>query len=73
VQTSAQMSSRRLGPLAVAIFLAARVATLGAGWVLAHQEQHGALNVLTKAEPVHYLRLAAHGYDAPPPIGPGGA
>jgi len=37
------------------------------------QEQHGALNVLTKAEPVHYLRLAAHGYDAPPPIGPGGA
>jgi len=73
VKSGSQMSSVRLGVLAVAVFLTTRVATLAAVWVRAHQERHSVLNVLTKADALQYLRLAAKGYDAAPAIGPGGA
>lgn len=64
---------RRTVAACVAIFVVVRLLMLLVIALVAHAHHKGTMHVLTKADGLWYLRIAAHGYGHPPPIGPNGA
>lgn len=57
---------------ALAVFVVTRVAQYAAVAVSASGQQRSVLDLLTKADGLRYLAIAADGYAPPPPIGPDG-
>jgi hypothetical protein len=64
---------RRVVVRCVVMFAAIRLLMLLAIRIVAHQHHKDVLRVLIKADGLWYLRIAQHGYGAPPPIGPNGS
>ena len=64
---------RRTLAASVAVYVVVRAATLVAVVVAAQGSPVPVLDLLTKADGLRYLAIAADGYGSPPPIGPDGA
>ena len=63
---------RRVVGGCVVMFAAIRLLMLLVIALVAHAHHKHVLTVLTKADGLWYLRIAKHGYGAPPPVGPNG-
>ena len=70
---SGRVIHRRVVVACVAMFAAVRLLMLLVIGLVAHAHHKHVLTVLTKADGLWYLRIAKHGYGAPPPIGPNGS
>ena len=70
--TSAESAVRRTVYAALAVFVVVRASALVAVVVAARGSTTPVLDLLTKADGLRYLAIAADGYAPPPPIGPDG-